>query len=365
VTLTAVTRRVSVRVAPLHPVAWWAWAILLAAAAARTTNPILLALTLAVAGWVVMARRPASPWAGSFGAFVRIGVVVIVIRVVVEVLFGQRLPGEVLFTLPSVSLPGWLAGVSVGGPVTANQLVDAACKGLQLATILGCVGAANALVSPYRLLRCVPTGLYEVAVAVSVAVAFAPQVMASLQGVRDARRLRGRPVSGLAGVRGMAVPVLEGALDRSLALAASMDSRGFGRRTPRTSHRTMASVSTLCGLLGLAVGVYGILDAGAPAVLGLPLLALGTVLVVSGLVAASRGGRTRYRPDRWGLREWLTAATGVVALGTVAAVGRADPAALTMPLYPLGWPSVPVLAVLGLLVAALPSVIAPAPAPTP
>jgi energy-coupling factor transport system permease protein len=361
VTVTALPRRLSVRVAPLHPVAWWAWAITLAAAAVRITNPVLLGLTLAVAGWVVSARRPASPWARSFGAFLRLGVVVIVIRVVVQAVFGQRLPGDVLFTIPSVSLPSWLAGVSIGGPVTTNALVDAACKGLQLATILGCVGAANALVSPFRLLRCVPAALYEVAVAVTVAVSFAPQLVASLGGVRDARRLRGRPVRGFAGIRGMAVPVLEGALERSLALAASMDSRGFGRRGPSAAHRRLASLATIAGLLGLAVGVYGVLDSGAPTVLGLPLVALGSVLVLGGLVINSRGGRTRYRPDRWGAREWLTVATGVAALVSVVVVGRANPDALTMPVYPLTWPTVPVLAVVGLLVAALPSVIAPAP----
>ena len=35
----------------------------------------------------------------------------------------------------------------------------------------------------------------------------------------------------LRGLRGIAVPVLEGALDRSLQLATSMDARGYGRRS--------------------------------------------------------------------------------------------------------------------------------------
>jgi len=34
----------------LHPGAWWLWALGLAAAASRTTNPLLLALVVAVAG---------------------------------------------------------------------------------------------------------------------------------------------------------------------------------------------------------------------------------------------------------------------------------------------------------------------------
>jgi energy-coupling factor transport system permease protein len=363
-TLAVAARRLSVRTAPLHPVAWWTWAVLLAAAAVRTTNPVLLGLILAVVGLVVTCRRTSSPWARSFSAFVRLGLVVIVIRVVVEALFGERLPGIVLFTIPSVALPGWLAGVSIGGPVTANALIDAACRGLQLATILGCVGAANSLASPFRLLRCVPAGLYEVAVAVAVAVAFAPQLMVSLQEVRDARRLRGRPVSGTRAVRGMAVPVLEGALERSLAMAASMDSRGFGRRSPSVRHRRLASAATLGGLLGLAIGVYGILDTGAPALLGLPLVAFGAVMVIAGLAIISRGGRTRYRPDRWAGREWAVVVTGVVAWSAMVVTGRHDPAALTMPIYPLAWPAVPGVAVVGLLVGALPSVIAPAPVET-
>jgi energy-coupling factor transport system permease protein len=349
------------RVAPLHPVAWWVWAILLAAAAARTTNPICLGLVLAVAGWVVVARRPQSPWARSYGTLLRLGVVVVVIRVVIQALFGERIPGHTLFTLPSVALPSWMAGVTVGGPVTANALVGAGCQGLRLAAILGCVGAANALVSPFRLLRCVPAGLYEVAVAVTVAVSFAPQVIASLGRMRDARRLRGRAVTGLSGVRGLAVPVLEGALERSMALAASMDSRGFGRRAVSATRQRLASVATLAGLLGLAVGVYGVLDAGAPSELGLPVVCVGAVFVMAGLAASSFGARTRYRPDRWSGREWLTVVVGAVALAAVVVVGRGDAAALSMPVYPLSLPAVPPIALAGLLLAALPSFVAPAP----
>jgi energy-coupling factor transport system permease protein len=354
-------RPTTVRVAPLHPVAWWLWAILLAAAASRVTNPICLVLVLAVAGWVAVSRRPSSTWARSYGTLLRLGVVVVVIRVVFQALFGVRTPGHVLFTLPSVALPSWMAGVTVGGTVTADALVGAACQGLRLAAILGCIGAANALVSPFRLLRCVPAGLYEVAVAVTVAVSFTPQVISSLGEVRDARRLRGRAISGVAGIRGMAVPVLEGALERSLALAASMDSRGFGRRAVSVTRPRVASTATLAGLLGLAVGVYGVLDSGAPSELGLPVVAVGAVLVIAGLVASSLGSRSRYRPDRWSGREWFTVGVGAAALAAIVVAGRHDAAALSMPVYPLALPAVPFVALAGLLLAALPSVVAPAP----
>jgi len=350
------------RLAPLHPVAWWTWAVLLAAAAARVTNPVLLAAILAVCAWVVASRRPESTWARSFGTLLRLGLVVVVIRVLVQVLFGLRTPGRTLFTLPSLTLPHWMAGVSVGGPVTADAVVGSACQGLRLAAILGCVGAANALVSPFRLLRCVPAALYEVAVAVTVAVSFTPQVVTALGQVRDARRLRGRPVSGVAGFRGLALPVLEGALERSLALAASMDSRGFGRRTLSPRRQRAASAATLVGLLGLAVGVYGVLDYGAPFVLGLPALAVGSVLVVVGVFASSLGERSRYRPDRFAGSEWAVVVVAGLALAAVVVAGRHSPAALAMPVYPLALPAVSPLALGGLLLAALPSVLAP-PAP--
>ena len=154
----------------------------------------------------------------------------IVIRVVLQIVFGNRLPGHVIVTLPQVPLPSWAQGVSIGGPVTVEAVLGAAVEGMRLAVILVCFGAANSLANPYRLLRCLPAVLYEAGVAVTVSLAFVPEVVIALAAVRDARRLRGRPVRGVAGLRGMAVPVLESALDRSLQLASSMDARGYGRR---------------------------------------------------------------------------------------------------------------------------------------
>jgi energy-coupling factor transport system permease protein len=353
------------RLQPLHPIAWWCWAGALAVAASRMTNPLLLGLILAVVAWVVVVRRTESPWARSFGALLRVGVAVIVIRVVVQILFGYRVPGTVLFTVPSIALPSWAAGVTIGGPVTAQALVGAACQGLRLAVILACFGAANSLASSFRLLRCVPAGLYEVAVAVTVAVSFTPQVVLSVARVRDARRLRGRSSSGLKGWTGLAVPVLDGALERSVALAASMDARGFGRRSTSRGRRRVTTAATLGGLVGLGIGLFDVLDTGSAAGIGLAVVLLGGALVVGGMVAGSHGMRPRYRPDRWLTAEWLVVAAGLAAAAAVVVVGRNDPNALTQPLYPLALPAVPAVALVGILVAALPSLVAPMPARAP
>lgn len=342
----------------LHPAAWWGWATALAVAASRTTNPILLALIVSVTAFVVSARRPATPWSRSYIVFLRLGLLSVAIRVLLFTLLGS-VPGEhVLFTLPQIPLPHWMAGVRLGGTVTVEGTLAAVYDGLRLAVILVCVGAANTLTSPRRLLKSLPSAVQEAGVAVTVALAFAPQAVASAGRIRNARRLRGRPDRGLRSLRGLAVPVLEGALDRSVDLAAAMDSRGFGRRgeTPTWVRRTIAAL-LLTGLVAMLASTYALVDTGAPGVLGLPLLIGGGALAMAGfLVGARRGGRTRYRPDPWALPEWL-----VVACGVLAVVGIAiTPLDTIYPsTSPPKAPSLAVLPLVGLLVAALPAWLSP------
>ncbi len=93
-------------------------------------------------------------------------------------------------------LPAWAQGLRLGGRVTAEQIVFALYDGAKLAALLICVGAANALANPARLLKSLPGALYEAGVAVVVAMTFAPSMVADVARLRTARRLRGRPTSG-------------------------------------------------------------------------------------------------------------------------------------------------------------------------
>ncbi len=347
----------------VHPGAWWTWAIGCAAAASRTTNPLLLLLLGVVLGYVVAARRTAAPWARAFGVFLRIAVVVLAFRTVFQVLLAPARPGLELFTLPEVPLPAWTAGVTLGGPVTVEAILAAATDGLRLATILLCVGAANALANPKRLLAIVPPALYEVGVTVVVAITFTPQLVESVGRIRAARRLRGRPHRGLRSLVQVAMPVLEDALERSLALAAAMDSRGYGRRAAvSVGTRRATGALLLAGLLGACLGVYGLLDGTAPPAAGFPLLLGGLASAVLGLrLAGRRTVRSRYRPDPWELPEWVTAGAGVtVALGVIAA-GILDPAGVSPGTSPLAVPPLPPLATFAVLVGLLPAVATPQP----
>lgn len=343
--------------------AWWLWALGLATAASRTTNPLLLGLLVGVAGYVVAARRTDAPWARSYGMFIRIGLFVIVVRLLFSVFLGSPIPGtHVVFTLPEVPLPAWAKGVRIGGRVTAEQLLFALYDGAKLAALLICVGAANSLANPARLLKSLPGALYEAGVAVVVAMTFAPNMVADVLRLRTARRLRGRPTGGVRAVLQIGLPVLEGALERSVAVAASMDARGYGRtaRVPAAVRHT-TNVLTLGGLLGVCAGTYGLLAAQG-AVYGLPLLIAGLVAAMAGLrLGGARSARTRYRPDRWGVRAWLVAGSGAVVAAAMIRAGSADPAALHPGVVPLTAPVLPLWPAAAVLLGLLPALVAPVP----
>lgn len=347
----------------LHPAAWWGWAIGLAMAASRTTNPLLLALVVAVAGYVVAARRELGA-ASPFGAFLRLGLFVITLRVLFQALLGSGVPGHtVLLTLPEVPLPLGSSGVRLGGPVTLEGVLVAAYDGARLAAVLACIGAANALASPRRLLRYVPATLYEVGTALVVALTYAPQLVEDAQRVRAARRLRGHAGRGPRELARLAVPVLDSALERSLDLAASMESRGYGRSVHRDARtRRRATALTLAGLCGVVAGVYGLLDGGSAPLLGLPLLVAGSTAAAASLaVGARRDPRSRYRPDPWAAPEWIVLASGLAAGGLVLVAAQRAVPGIVLQTSPAVWPTLPALPTLGLLLGLLPAWLSPMP----
>ena len=347
----------------LHPAAWWAWAIGLAMAASRTTNPLLLALIVAVAGYVVASRRELGA-ASPFGAFLRLGLFVIGMRVLLEAFLGGGVPGQtVLLNLPQVPLPTGSGGVRLGGPVTLEGVLAAAYDGARLAAVLACIGAANALASPRRLLRYVPATLYEVGTALVVALTYAPQLVDDARRVRAARRLRGHAGRGPRELARLAVPVLDSALERSLDLAASMESRGYGRSVHRDARsRRKATALTLFGLGGVVAGVYGLLDGGSAPLLGLPLLLVGSAAAAASLaVGARRERRSRYRPDPWAAPEWVVASSGAIAGALVLAAAQRGVPGIILQTSPAVWPTLPWLPTLGILLGLLPAWLAPLP----
>ena len=322
----------------LHPVAWWGWAIGLAVvASSRRTSGCCCSSS----GW-----RPW--WSRPVGATTRGRVVPHLCRAGRGASSSRGWPSGSssgaatwvgLLDLPEVPLPGWALGVHLLGPVTRESLLFALYDGLRLGTIVICVGAANSLANPKRLLRSMPAALYEVGTALVVAITILPAA-----GRQPASRPR-RPAAARwrhPSRRRSAAPGRPRPRGRPRtlpALAAGMDARGYGRATGLTPGRRRATGGLmLAGLCGLCVGTYAVLDRTAPRVLALPMLAVGVAVALTGLVGAgSRVTRSRYRPDTWRLPEWLVLGSGVVA-ASIAVVARRDLLAAYPPSTP-GRPS--------------------------
>lgn len=356
-----VPTRISRRQRWTHPAAWWTWALLLAVAASRITNPLVLLLLICALGFVV--HRRSRPGGRTFGFFLRIAVLIVVIRVVAQVVLGGAWGDTVIATLPTITLPAWAAGLRLGGPVALEVVLAGLYDGLRLATIILCIGAANALASPRRLLASLPSALYEFGVSIVIALTFAPQLVRDIERVRTARRLRGRPTRGLRAFAGAALPVLHSALDQSIELAAAMDARGYGRvgamsRRDRRIAVALIAVALITGSLGL----FGLMGAQIPTGLAGTLSALALVAAMGVLVVASRRRvRSVYRPDPWRASEWIVIASGAATLTTIVLATVLDPLGMNPPTDPPTWPHLPVLAVLAIAWAAAAGVVSASP----
>ena len=312
----------------LHPLAWWAWAMALAIAAARAPGVGAVTAVLAAVVVVVGLRAGQAPTARLFPGYLALGAGIVAARVVFHVLVGIKPPGTVVLDLPTLRAPDWAVGVHLLGPVTVEGLATAAAAGLRLATLVVCFGAASALADPRRALRSLPGAMHHMGTAVVIAVSVTPQLVTAAAAVRRAQRLRGTPERGWRALRATALPVFTDALDRSLALAASMDTRGFARSRPGGPDRRTGPLLALA-LVALGVGGYGLLadDSGWR---GAALVGLGVAAGIAGVIVAGRQVQhTRYRPDRWGPAETGVAVGGALAAALVLLAPRFVPGSAT------------------------------------
>lgn len=354
----------------VHPAAWWIWATALAVAVSSTTNPLLLVLVIAVVVLTVLARRPFAPWSRSLRLYLGLGAFIVTCRVVLHVIVGMKTSDHVVLPLPHVSLPDWAQGITLLGPVGVGGLVGAALEGVRLATMLLCFGAANALANPRRLLASTPSAVKDLGTAVVIALSVAPQLVESVQRVRRARGLRG-DARRATRARQIALPVLHDTLDRSIALAASMDARGYGARLSTSRGlRWATGVLGLGGALLVCLGVYGTMQgsgadghgAATPWWTSLPVLVVGIAASGAGIVLAGRAARrTQYRRDPWGWLEWAVVACGVATLVAVRVVFHREPAAAMTPTDPLAIPPMPLILPLAVLPALAPAFFTPIP----
>jgi len=310
----------------LHPGAWWLWALGLAVIATRTTNLIIFGLLVGAATVVVLARRSDTPWALSYRLYATVAAMIVVLRVLFRVVFAAGGGGRVLLHLPQLRIFG---SFTLFGPITVETLVGGLQTGAQLGVMVLCVGAANALASPKRLLAAAPGTMHEFGTVAVVTVSAFPQLAESVRRVNRARRLRDGKAGARHALRQVVLPVLADALDRSLGLAGAMDARGYGQRATLPDRvRWAANGLLLVALVALGFGLYGLI--GGIGAAGWVLLVGVGAAVASLSLAGRRTTATRYRPDAWQVDEWLVVLSGLLPAGLLVWLSIAE----TRVLYP-------------------------------
>lgn len=221
-------------VKPFHPLTFWSIFTALAVGVVISDSAIGAFIALGGAAFIVYRYRGDGPWRNSFKWSIVAGLYLIAIRAIAGIVIGVPRVGETLFTLPRIYLPSWMPGIRIGGPVTWERLSFSLHEGLIIATVIALFGAANSVTSPHKLLRIMPSRVYQLAVTLTIATSVFPQLISSITRIRQAQYLRSGKKPRISRV---AIPLLEESLGRAVALAESMEARGFGQSKSQSKYR--------------------------------------------------------------------------------------------------------------------------------
>lgn len=205
---------------------------------------------LAVAAALVVAMAP-TPWwqlgiiavavaaCAAFGRIsspaLRFGVIAalvfVAVRIAYRIVFTSTVapPADavLLIDLPVIPLGGPFRGIALFGPLTLGQLLATIADASRFAAVFVVFGAANAVADARTLLARAPRPFLPLATVLALAFGAVPALIASVQRVDRAARMRGEG----RGPR-LLVPVLEQAVERATTLGASMELRGFPAEGP-------------------------------------------------------------------------------------------------------------------------------------
>lgn len=232
-----------------RPAAVVVWVLAALAVAFFDTDPLAQAVVL-IGAWALLARRRIE---GRRLRSLAIGMGVLGTATVALNGLLSHTGATVVVVLPS-----WL--LVAGGPVTAEGFASGASIALGLVTAVSVTAALSVVIEPTDLVDALPGALHHAGAALGAALNLVPVTAASVVAVREAQRLRGWRARGVRAMVDLAVPVLLGAIDRSVQLAESMEARAFGdgRRT-RAAGGDRSRALVVLAIAGLAaVAIAGV-----------------------------------------------------------------------------------------------------------
>ena len=306
----------------MNALIWLAWAAATMLGVAVTRNPLYLSLALAASVSTYLAvnlRRPLGRRPPRLP--LQIGLVVAISSIVFNALTAH-VGDLVLGRLPS----GWPI---VGGPITLNAVLYGLLTAIVLLTLLITGAVLDGALDRAQALRLVPPAFGSATTSLALALTALPMAARAVREVQEAQQARGLSGPAALRLRAILVPVLHRGLEHAIAVAETLECRGFGADAPSRQARwlMLATLGSLCILvLGMITGDGRLAGTG--------LLAASLAICFMG-----RGTWTGVRRLRWYRREkgLLAVVLGsiVILIGTLALA----PEQLSYSTYPwLRWP---------------------------
>lgn len=299
-----------------HTIVWLIWLVAALVPALLTRNPLYLTVLLLAVAVLYKALGRSSPEAASWGLFLKAGLFLIAISALLNPLlshYGQT----ILFTLPRLSIGiGGSVLLDMGGRITLEALSYGLAGGLSLMVILMIFATFNLLVSHHRLLRSIPSFLYQTGIVLSIAITFVPQMAKGLRDIREAQMIRGHRFRGLRDLLPLFVPLLTTGLERTIQLAESMEARGFGENDASSPGReTFYKASIALALFGFLAGIFWLNYFPGQRLAGAAFIGGGTILLAGTFHSLGRRvRRSFYRRELWRRRDSVVCAISILAL---------------------------------------------------
>jgi energy-coupling factor transport system permease protein len=297
-----------------HPTTWIIWSLSASVAALLTRNPwylLSLSIIAVLVRWYATGERPG-------GWFLRVYLSLLLFPALLNLIFSRS--GEtVLLDLPI----RW-----IGGPYTLEALVFGLAAGVQIACLLTIMMVFSELVNAQDLLRRTPSALYPVGVTASIGLTFVPYARRAYEALKEAQQVRGYQPRGWRDLPNVVTPLVVLSLERAIAIAESLVSRGWGRKGLLGWQRA----GLIAGLIGLVLtlATWVLFPSwGGEAVL---LFGVSSLLLWFSLRVGN--GSHRFSPDIWSRKDSLIAGCCLGGLFVFAFLAFASPITLTFYPYP-------------------------------
>ena len=224
-----------------HQIRWWIWSLLLAIAMSASQN-VLLVMCLMIIVFAAI-KTSAQVKRYSLTTLMRLLAALLILRIAFQMFFGVPVGNHVLFKLPEIDL--FSGGLRVGGIFTLESLQTATNEAIVLGGIILALIASSMMIPVSSLLRRLPPGFSNIALVLSIALSFLPQLINDVKRNLRANRWRGQSTSKISVLSLNFMNVIENSLEKSIQVSASMWRRGLGSDTQSSSSSGVRRVGSI------------------------------------------------------------------------------------------------------------------------